>query len=57
MKESHNSDRVPERRLALQRLPARDYASLKHEDDAPRFTITDPGRRALWVAEMFDTSG
>ena len=43
--------------LALERLPTGEHASLKPEDDEPRFIITDAGRRALRVAEVFGTSG
>ena len=43
--------------LALERLSTGDHASLKPEDDEPRFIVTDNGRRALRVAEVFDTNG
>jgi hypothetical protein len=43
--------------LVLERLPNGDYAYLKPEDDEPRYTVTDSGRRALRMAEMFGTNG
>jgi len=33
--------------------PNRDHSYLKPEDDEPRFTITDSGRRALRMAGLF----
>ena len=41
----------------LERSANDDYSYLKSEDDEPRFTITDAGRRALRFADVFDTDG
>jgi hypothetical protein len=40
--------------LVLERLPSGEFAYLKPPDDDARFTITDAGRRALRMAELFD---
>jgi hypothetical protein len=39
--------------LVLERLPNGEFAYLKPPDDDARFTITDAGRRALRMAELF----
>ena len=39
--------------LVLDRWPSEDNAYSTPEDDEPRFTITDAGRRALRLADLF----
>jgi hypothetical protein len=40
--------------LVLERLPSGQYAYLKAGCEEPRFAITDAGRRALRIAELFE---
>jgi hypothetical protein len=42
--------------LVLDRLPSGELAWLKPEDDEPRYTLTDLGRRELALAQLFDPS-
>jgi len=39
----------------LERLPSGEFAYLKPIEDEPRFAITDAGRRALRMAQLFGT--
>ena len=41
--------------LVLERLPSGEFAYLKPIEDEPRFAITDAGRRALRMTELFGT--